>query len=129
MRRDCRFPNDIRYLDVLLTLHTFMNITTSTHGDWTLLSLVGKIDNAGSEELKAVLTPLTGRSVAIDCTGVEYVTSSGFRVLMQAEKDQRLKGGRLILGNMSTPVSSFFEIAGLHTLFNIVPDLKAALNA
>lgn len=48
---------------------------------------------------------------------------------MQAGKEQRLKGGRLILGNLSTPVSSFFEIAGLHTLFKVVPDLQAALTA
>lgn len=107
-----------------------MNITTSTRGAWTLLSLDGKIDNAGSEELKAALFPLlTGGKVALDCTQVEYVTSSGFRVLMQAEKEQRLKGGKFILGNLSTPVSSFFEIAGLHTLFTIVPDLQATLSA
>lgn len=107
-----------------------MNITTSTHGDWALLTLAGKLDNAGCEELKAVLFPLlAGGSVALDFAGVEYVTSSGFRVLMQAEKEQRLKGGRLVLGNMSKPVGSFFEVAGLHTLFKIVPDLQAALDA
>jgi anti-anti-sigma factor len=107
-----------------------MTITTSTQGDWTLLTLVGKIDNAGSETLKATLFPLlTGGSVALQCSEVEYVTSSGFRVLMQAEKEQRLKGGRLILGNLTEPVGRFFEIAGLHTLFKIVPDLKAALVA
>jgi anti-sigma B factor antagonist len=105
-----------------------MTITTTTQGAWTVLSLDGKIDNAGSEELKAAVFPLlTGGKVALDCSNVEYVTSSGFRVLMQAEKEQRTKGGSLILGNLTTPVSSFFEIAGLHTLFKIVPDLKAAL--
>lgn len=107
-----------------------MTITTSTYGNWTLLALEGKIDNAGSDALKAVLFPLlTGNAVALDFAGVEYVTSSGFRVLLQAEKDQRAKGGRLYLGNMSRPVASFFEIAGLHTVFKIVPDLKAALDA
>ncbi len=105
-----------------------MTITTTTQGAWTVLSLDGKIDNTGSEELKAAVSPLlTGGKLALDCSNVEYVTSSGFRVLMQAEKEQRLKGGSLILGNLSTPVSSFFEIAGLHTLFKIVPDLKATL--
>lgn len=105
-----------------------MTITTSSHGAWTLLTLAGKVDNAGSEALKAALFPLlAGNKIAIDCTEVEYVTSSGFRVLMQAEKEQRAKGGRLVLGNLSTPVSSFFEIAGLDTLFDIVPDLKSVL--
>lgn len=105
-----------------------MTITTSTRGAWTLFTLVGKLDNTGSDDLRAVLFPvLGGGSVALDCGGVEYVTSSGFRVLMQAEKEQRLKGGRLILGNLTKPVGSFFEVAGLYTLFKIVPDLEAAL--
>lgn len=105
-----------------------MNITTSTHGSWTLLTLEGKVDNTGAEALKSALFPLiTGNKVAVDCSGVEYVTSAGFRVLMQAEKDQRAKGGRLVLGNMTAPVSSFFEIAGLDSVFTLVPDLKATL--
>lgn len=107
-----------------------MTITPSAQGDWTVLTLVGKIDNAGSEALKAVLVPLlTGGLIALQCSEVEYVTSSGFRVLMQAEREQRLKGGRFVLGNLSASVAKFFEIAGLHTLFTIVPDLNAALAA
>ncbi len=107
-----------------------MNITTSAHGDWTVLNLDGKIDNAGSEALKSALFPLlTGGNVALDFARIEYVTSSGFRVLLQAEKEQRAKGGRLVLGNMMPSVSNFFEIAGLHTVFKIAPDLRAALDA
>ena len=92
-----------------------------------MLSLTGPIDNAGAGELKAILLPLmTGGSVALDFGGVDYVTSSGFRVLMQAEREQRAKQGRLLLGNMSDDVRRFFDIAGVSALFKIAHDLRAA---
>ncbi len=107
-----------------------MQITTSSRGSWTLLTLDGKVDNAGSETLKAVLLPLLSSgpvSVALDFAKVEYVTSSGFRVLLQAEKEQRKQGGRLLVAHLSPTLRNFFEIAGLHTVLHLVPDLDAAL--
>ena len=109
-----------------------MQISSSTRGLWTLLALDGKIDNAGSETLKAALLPLLSSgpaSVALDFTKVDYVTSSGFRVLLQAEKAQRKHGGRLLIAGLSPDLRNFFEIAGLHTVLHLVPDLDAALAA
>ncbi len=108
-----------------------MQITTSLRAPWTVLGLEGKLDNAGSDELKAVLLPLlaTGGSVALDFAKIDYVTSSGFRVLLQAEKEQRKQGGRLLVAHLSPALRNFFEIAGLHTVLHLVPDLDAALSA
>ncbi len=108
-----------------------MQIITATRGPWTVLALDGKLDNAGSDTLRAVLLPIlaSGGSVALDFARVEYVTSSGFRVLLQGEKEQRLRGGRLLVGNLSPALRNFFEIAGLHTVLRLVPDLEATLAA
>lgn len=107
-----------------------MQITETTVGEWTILALDGKIDQAGAEILKAALLPrMTGGSVALDFTGVEYVTSVGFRVLMQAEREQRAKQGRLMLGNMSEMVRRFFDIAGLSPVFKITHDVRTAVAA
>ena len=101
-----------------------MQIETSAQGTWTVLTLTGKIDNAGADELKAALAPhLGGGEVALDFTGVEYITSSGFRVLLQAFKAIRAANGRLLLGNMSEPVRAFFEMAGLGTVFKITASI------
>jgi len=109
-----------------------MQISPSTRGSWTVLSLDGKVDNAGSDTLRAALLPLLSAgpaSVALDFAKVEYVTSSGFRVLLQAEKEQRKHGGRLLIAHLSPTLRNFFEIAGLHTVLHLVPDLDAALAA
>ncbi len=107
-----------------------MQITSSTRGAWTILALDGKVDNTGSEILKADLLPRLSAgpvSVALDFAKVEYVTSSGFRVLLQAEKEQRKNGGRLLVARLNPTLRNFFEIAGLHTVLHLVPDLDAAL--
>jgi anti-sigma B factor antagonist len=107
-----------------------MQITPSARGSWTILALDGKVDNAGSDILKAALLPLLSAgpaSVALDFAKVEYVTSSGFRVLLLAEKEQRKHGGRLLVAHLSPTLRNFFEIAGLHTVLHLVPDLDAAL--
>ena len=107
-----------------------MQITESKIAAWTVLTLNGKIDQAGADALKAALAPhLTGGLVALDFTHVEYVTSQGFRVLMQALKEQTAKGGRLLLGNMSEPVRMFFDMAGLSTVFKVVHDIHVVIQA
>jgi len=42
-------------------------------------------------------------------------------------KQQSAKQGRFVLGRMSPPVHRFFDIAGLGTVFKIVPDLDPML--
>lgn len=109
-----------------------MQITLSTRGSWTVLALAGKLDNAGSEQLRAELLPRLSAgpaSVALECSALDYVTSSGFRVLLQAEKEQRKTGGRFLLAGLTPALRNFFEIAGLHTVLHLAPDLDSALAA
>lgn len=103
-----------------------MKIAESKQGSWTVLKLEGRIDHVGADELEPVLLPhMRGGAVALDFGGVEFVTSSGFRVLMRAEREQAAKGGRLVLGNMRDAVRSVFDIAGLSQHFKITHDLGA----
>ncbi len=105
-----------------------MQISQSQKTSWVVLTLVGPLDETGAAELGAVLSPLTkGGAVALDFAGVEYVTSSGFRVLMKACREQLANQGQFVLGQMSEPVRRFFEIAGLGSFFKIVPDLGPVL--
>ncbi len=107
-----------------------MQITESKKDSWTVLTLVGKLDQEGSAQLREALAPhLTGGQVALDFSQVEYVTSLGFRVLLQAFKEQHAKGGRLLMGNMSQPVRMFFDVAGLSVTFKVVHDIHEVIGA
>jgi anti-sigma B factor antagonist len=103
-----------------------MNITESKLGGWTVLTLTGKLDHTGADGLEFRLLPLmTGQPVALDFTGVDYITSSGFRVLMRAEREQDAKKGRLVVGNMRESIKHIFDTAGLSQYFKIVPDIRS----
>ncbi len=107
-----------------------MQITKSENGSWMVLTLVGKLDNTGAAELEAALSPLlTGGSVALDFTEVEYVTSSGFRTLMVGLKQQSANKGQFVLAGMSAPVRRFFDIAGLGRVFKIEADVQTLIKA
>lgn len=106
-----------------------MQITTTTLGDWTVLHLTGRIDHAGATELGTVTAPLPkDRKLALDFRGVDYVTSPGFRLLLQLEKERRLHHGQLMLGHLSPAVLTTFEITGLATTLVITGDLARTLH-
>lgn len=107
-----------------------MKITHSKHGAWTVLTLAGKLDHSGADELEAVLLPqATGGAVALDFREVDYITSSGFRVLMRAEREQDAMKGRLLLGNMRDSLRHIFDVAGLSHHFKITHDISAVISA
>ncbi|AKC81562.1 hypothetical protein IMCC26134_00025 [Verrucomicrobia bacterium IMCC26134] len=106
-----------------------MQITKSEQGSWVVLTLVGKLDNTGAAELEAALLPLlTGGSVVLDFTEIEYVASSGFRALMVGLKQQTANQGRFVLAAMSEPVRRFFDIAGLGRVFKIVNTVQSVVD-
>lgn len=107
-----------------------MQITQSKVGAWTVLTLAGRIDDAGSRDLRAGLAPhLAGEALALNFSGIEYIASSGFRVLTQAAKEINAAKGKLLLGNMTDPVRRFFDIAGLSAVMKITRDVNAAISA
>lgn len=107
-----------------------MTITQTQRGPWTILHLQGRLDEAGAKTLKDRLPPLLqGGWLALDFAETEYVTSSGFRVLMVAAKEQKAKRGRLLMGNMRDSLRQFFDLAGLGPIFGIVDRLEPAMDA
>ncbi len=72
---------------------------------------------------------MKGGEIALDFSKVEYVASSGFRVLMLALREQTARGGRLLVGSMTEDVRRYFEVAGLSSYFKVVPDIYGVINA
>jgi anti-sigma B factor antagonist len=72
-------------------------------GDATVIYVRGEIDLATCERLRDVIEPHLGprQSVVLDLSGVEFVDSSGLRVLEQARGTLTADGGSLILRNPS----------------------------
>ncbi len=82
----------------------------------------GRLDAPSSEELKADMEGLIGdgwRKIVANLEGVDYISSSGLRVMLSALKKLRGLDGDLKLASLKPYVRETFEIAGFTQLFKI----------
>ncbi len=66
-----------------------MKTTIQELEDKYLVTLEGELDTAAAVEVENILQPLytsNGRDIVIDCTNLEYIASSGLRILISILK-------------------------------------------
>jgi anti-sigma B factor antagonist len=105
---------------------------TQTLADGWLLILQGDVNFTSSPKLRVSILELINHKpdrLVIDLAGVPYMDSSGVATIVEALQLQRRANRKLVLSALQPKVMGIFEIARLHTMFNIVPDTQAALLA
>jgi anti-sigma B factor antagonist len=97
-----------------------------------VLPLDGEIDLHVSpnvaESLHAIIQKKPRRLV-VDLAHVSYIDSSGLAVLIEGMQNVEAYGGRFALAGLGQDVRIIFEIAKLDQVFQIFPDVDAALAA
>lgn len=95
-----------------------------------VLPLDGEIDLHVSpevaESLRAVISKKPKR-VVVDLTRVTYLDSSGLAVLIDGMQKVQQYGGKFSLAGVQEDVKHVFDIARLDQVFEIYPDVDAAL--
>ena len=107
-----------------------MQTASRRYGDVVVASPSGRVDHANAEQLSAALTPLieSGAPLALDFSGVDYISSVGLRALMMAAKAIRARGGpTLVVASPQPVVREIFEISRFGMILDIVPTLRAGL--
>ncbi|MBX3363769.1 MAG: STAS domain-containing protein [Phycisphaeraceae bacterium] len=109
-----------------------IEIELRQHADAAIVVARGDIDMSGSpllrENLRQALASRINR-VVVDLGGVEYMDSSGLATLVEALKNAKTAGTRLLLCNMRDRVRAIFEIARLDKFFTIASTQDEALSA
>ena len=86
-----------------------------------LAILNGELDTAASAEAEVSLQPLLdskGRDVVIDCSGLEYIASSGLRILIGILKAAKATGSKVTMRNVSDDIKNVFKLTGFINLFD-----------
>lgn len=86
------------------------------------ITVKGRLDTITSADfMNAALEKLGDDivNVAIDCSELTYISSSGLRVLMTIYKKTAPRGGKLILKNLTPQVGEVLNITGMANLFAI----------
>ncbi len=100
-----------------------MVATIQEIGNQYVATLKGELDTAAAVEAEQVLKPLyksDGRDIVIDCTDLEYIASSGLRILISILKGAKANGSKVIIKNMNDDIKNVFRLTGFINLFEIV---------
>jgi anti-sigma B factor antagonist len=83
-------------------------------------TLEGEMDTAAALEVEETLKPLytsDGKDVIIDCTDLEYIASSGLRILISILKGAKSAGSRVVMRNVNDDIKNVFKLTGFINIF------------
>jgi anti-anti-sigma factor len=108
-----------------------MQITTRTSKDISIVAIAGSLDSTTAPEAqKAIDTVVAGaKKVALDFSGLDYISSAGLRVLLGAAKKLKASGGTLGMFGLNQSVREVFEISGFLAILSVYPSEAEAMAA
>ena len=95
-----------------------------------VLPLKGEIDLHVSPSVTASLNAMiekNPRRLVVDLSDVTYIDSAGLAALIEAMQKIEGSGGKFLLAGLQETVRSIFEISRLDQVFQIFPNVDAAL--
>ena len=97
-----------------------MKTTIEELDEKMLVTLVGSLDTAAAIEAEETLKPVTeveGKDIVFECEQLEYIASSGLRILLDVLKKTKAKGHKVVLRNVNEDIKNVFKITGFINLF------------
>lgn len=97
-----------------------MKLKISESGGKVIAALNGRLDTAASQQFAADMLPLidnASKTIVLDCSELEFISSSGLRQLLALRKESIAAGGDIVVTNVSEAVKQVFAITGFYSLF------------
>jgi len=99
-----------------------MQININIQGKETVATLIGRLDTLAAQEEASkfdTLAEKAGGTIVLECSQLEYISSSGLRLFLTLRKAAATKGGKVIVRDINHDVRSVFMITGFLNLFEI----------
>ncbi len=109
-----------------------LSLNTRTVGDRTIVEVGGEIDVYTAPKLREALIELVQGgtyNIVVDMEQVEFLDSTGLGVLVGGLKRVRSHDGSMTLVCTQERLLKIFRITGLTRVFEIHPDVEAAVAA
>lgn len=107
-----------------------MHLKKNKTGIFTVLNIKGRIDTIHSGDLEKEVNMLFDsgeKHLIFNCGEMNYISSSGLRIFLVAQKKVLAMNGKLYLSNMQPAIQEIFRISGFSNLFKIVATQDDAL--
>ena len=97
-----------------------MEITINEKDGRLVASLIGDLDNSASSMAEKELAPLLERDdcdIELDCRELDYISSSGLRLLLAVLKNAKPKGSHVYISGVNDNIRSVLAMTGFTNLF------------
>ena len=99
-----------------------MNTIIQSNGNQLIASFIGRLDTAAAIPTAETVKPLmeaSDREIILDCSQLEYISSSGLRIFLGIRKEAAAHGSKVIVRNISADIRQVFMMTGFISLFEI----------
>ncbi len=109
-----------------------MEIATTEYKRCSLVSVSGRVDSNTAPAFEAALKNVIEggqRNIALELSGVDFMSSAGLRGMVSSLKACKSGGGNLALAAVSDRVGEVLKLAGLLSLFSLHDDVTSAVGS
>ena len=107
-----------------------MNLTNEKKNEFCVLNIEGRIDTTNFSQFENEINTLLNageKNFVFDCSGLNYISSSGLRVFLIAQKKTLSLNGKLHLCNLQPSIKEIFDISGFSSIFKIFDNQDKAI--
>ena len=97
-----------------------MKTTFREEGKEFVMGFEGRLDTAAAPQTEKdveVLNDCMGHDIVLDCTKLEYISSSGLRIFLGILKNAKPKGSHVFITGLSEELQKVFAMTGFTSLF------------
>ena len=99
-----------------------MVTTIEQEGNNLIARFSGRLDTAAAVQTAQDVKPLMEAQNAViilDCTDLEYISSSGLRIFLSVRKEAATHGSKVIVRSINDDIRQVFMMTGFISLFEI----------
>ena len=107
-----------------------MNLKVSVKDGFSVVSVDGRIDTTNASEFESGMLQLIeggAAKIILDCSGMNYISSSGLRVFLVLQKKMTTGTGLFRICSLQAGIREIFDISGFTSIFSVFPDQPSAL--
>lgn len=99
-----------------------MTTTIQENGDQLIALFEGRLDTAAAVPTAEAVKPLleaANKEIILDCSKLEYISSSGLRIFLSVRKEAATHGSKVIVRAINDDIRQVFMMTGFISLFEI----------
>ena len=93
------------------------------NGEKVVAQFIGRLDTVAATKINAEMATLVenaDKEITLDFAQLEFISSSGLRLLLTLNKQAKTKGGKVIIVSANDEIRKVFKITGFSNLFTII---------